>query len=142
MRSVLVISTVEHAEGAIRAALDDDVDTVRVVVPAVRQSRLQWLTNADDDARERADAAASRIEVTLPDRVESASAGDPDPLQAAEDALREFAADEIVVVTRPGDEAGWLEEGKHAEIRRRFGLPVRHLVLHGDGPVFEGAGPG
>jgi hypothetical protein len=43
----------------LRAALGDDIDELRVVVPAVHQSRLQWLTNADDDARERADDAAS-----------------------------------------------------------------------------------
>ena len=33
------------------------------------------------------------------------------PLLAAEDALRDFAPDEVVVVTRPDEEATWLEEG-------------------------------
>ena len=61
MRNVLVISSSEWPVAALRAALGDDIDELRIVVPAVHQSRLQWLTNADDDARERADDAASSI---------------------------------------------------------------------------------
>ena len=111
MRNVLVISSSERPVAALRAALGDDIDELRVVVPAVHQSRLQWLTNADDDARERADDAASSIADALPSRETEASAGDSDPLLAAEDALRTFAADEVVVVTRPDEEATWLEQG-------------------------------
>ena len=66
MRKVLVISSSEWPVSALRAALGDDVDELRVVVPAVHQSRLQWLTNADDEARERADEAASSIAEALP----------------------------------------------------------------------------
>ena len=89
MRNVLVISSSEWPVAALRAALGDDIDELRVVVPAVHQSRLQWLTNADDDARERADDAASSIADALPSQETEASAGDSDPLLAAEDALRD-----------------------------------------------------
>jgi hypothetical protein len=130
MRNVLVISSSEWPVAALRAALGDDIDELRVVVPAVHQSRLQWLTNADDDARERADDAASSIADALPSRETEASAGDPDPLLAAEDALREFAADEVVVVTRPDEEATWLEEGDTQAIARRLGgRRVTRLVV-------------
>lgn len=130
MRNVLVISSSEWPVAALRAALGDDVDELRVVVPAVHQSRLQWLTNADDDARERADDAASSIADALPSRETEASAGDSDPLLAAEDALREFAADEVVVVTRPDEEATWLEEGDTQAIARRLGgRRVTRLVV-------------
>jgi hypothetical protein len=115
---------------ALRAALGDDVDELRVVVPAVHQSRLQWLTNADDDARERADEAASSIAEALPSQETEASAGDSDPLLAVEDALREFPADEVVVVTRPDEEATWLEEGSSEAIAQRLGgVKVTHLVV-------------
>jgi hypothetical protein len=50
-RNVLVITSVERPVAVLREALGRDVDELRVVVPAVKQSRLQWLTNADDDAR-------------------------------------------------------------------------------------------
>ena len=130
MRNVLVISSSEWPVAALRAALGDDIDELRVVVPAVHQSRLQWLTNADDDARERADDAASSIADALPSRETEASAGDSDPLLAAEDALRDFAADEIVVVTRPDEEATWLEEGDTPAIARRLGgRRVTRLVV-------------
>ncbi|MDQ3122587.1 MAG: hypothetical protein M3Q59_08650 [Actinomycetota bacterium] len=100
------------------------------MVPAVHQSRLQWLTNADDDARERADDAASSIAGALPSEGAEAAAGDSDPLLAAEDALSDFEADEVVVVVRPDEEAGWLEEGGADEIERRLsGLKVTRLVV-------------
>jgi hypothetical protein len=101
-----------------------------VVVPTVRQSRLQWLANDEDDVRQAADTAAQEIAEALPAEDADAAAGDPDPLQAAEDALAGFEADEIVVVTRPDDEASWLEEGRGVDIERSFpGLDVTRLVV-------------
>jgi hypothetical protein len=128
-RNVLVITSVERPVEVLRGALGGDVDELRVVVPAVKQSRLQWLTNADDDAREEAEDAAASIDDATSGAVQAA-AGDSDPLQAAEDALAEFAADELVIVTRPDEEATWLEEGRAAAIERSFpGLKVTRLVV-------------
>lgn len=130
MRNVLVITSSEWPVAELRAALGDDVGDLRVIVPTVRQSRLQWLTNADDDVRERADDAATSIAGALPSQQAEASAGDPDPLLAAKDALRDFAADEVVVVTRPDEEATWLEEGSSEEIARALGgLKVTRLIV-------------
>ena len=130
MRNVLVISSSEWPVDELRAALGDDIDELRVVVPAVHQSRLQWLTNADDDARERAEDAASSIAEALPSQETDASAGDSDPLLAAEDALRDFDAYVVVVVTRPDEEATWLEEGSSEAIARRLGgLKVTRIVV-------------
>jgi hypothetical protein len=50
-------------------------------------------------------------------------------VQAVEDALRTFPADELVIATRSGDEADWLERGSGEEALRRFDLPVRRVVL-------------
>jgi hypothetical protein len=130
MRDVLVISSSEWPIAELRAALGDDIGELRVVVPTVRQSRLQWLTNADDDAREQADEAAASIADALPSQDSVGSAGDPDPLLAAKDALRDFAADEVVVVTRPDDEATWLEEGSSEVIAQALGgIKVTRLVV-------------
>ena len=128
-RNVLVVSAVDRPVAALRELLGD-VDEVRVVVPTVRQSRLQWLANDDDDVRVEADVAASEIARTIPSEDAEAIAGDPDPLQAAEDALADFDADELVVVTHPDDEASWLEEGRAQDIERSFpGLAVTRLVV-------------
>jgi hypothetical protein len=133
MRDVLVITSSEWPIAELRAALGEDVGELRVVVPAVRQSRLQWLTNADDDVRERADDAASTIADALPSQEAETSAGDSDPLLAVRDALAEFAADEVVVVTRPDEAATWLEEGSSDAIARAIGgIKLTRLVVSDD----------
>ncbi|HSK90748.1 MAG TPA: hypothetical protein VK875_05500 [Euzebyales bacterium] len=50
--------------------------------------------------------------------------GDADPLRAAEEALRRFQADEIVLSTLPQSSSRWLEVDLPSELRRRFGIPV------------------
>jgi len=133
MRDVLVITSSEWPIPELRAVLGEDVGELRVVVPAVRQSRLQWLTNADDDARERADDAASTIGDALPSQEAETSAGDSDPLLAVRDALAEFAADEVVLVTRPDEEATWLEEGSSDAIAQAIGgIKLTRLVVSDD----------
>ena len=93
--------------------------------PDVRQSRLQWLTNADDQTREQAEGAAPELGRGLPSKETESTAGDSDPLVAVQDALREFAADEVVVVTHPDEEASWLEEGKgRAIVEELHGVTV------------------
>jgi uncharacterized LabA/DUF88 family protein len=129
-RRVLVISTVSRSPEVLREAVGGEIDELRVVVPMVRQSRLQWLTNADDQAREQAEGAAAELGRALPSKETESTAGDSDPLLAVEDALREFPADEVVVVTRPDEEAGWLEEGKAREIADKLhGVPITRLEL-------------
>ena len=122
MRNVLVLSSSAPPADELRTALGEDVGEVHVVAPAVEQSRLQWLTNEEDDARAEAERTAREVaSATAGDaeRVE-AEAGDSDPLLAVEDALRTFDADEIVVVTRTGKGASWLEEGAAETIADRF----------------------
>ena len=56
--------------------------------------------------------------------------GDADPLQAIADALRTFPADEVVIVTHPDDKANWLEKDAGRSAKERFGVPVKHIVVH------------
>jgi len=129
-RKVLVISTVARSSAVLREVVGGEIDELRVVVPVVGQSRLQWLTNADDDARERAEGAAAELGRGLPSKETQSTAGDSDPVLAVEDALREFAADEVVVITRPNEEANWLEQGKGREIAEKLsGVKVTRLEL-------------
>jgi hypothetical protein len=46
-----------------------------------------------------------------------------------QDALREFPADEIVIVTRPEEDTTWLERAIGYEPPSRFEIPVTHLVV-------------
>jgi hypothetical protein len=125
-RKVLVVTTVEEAEEQLRAWLGGDVDELKVVVPVVKQSIFDWLAN-DERARAQAEVAAERTAGALPGRTVDALAGESDPGLAIQDALATFPADEIVVVTRPEDEATWLEEDAGVETGSFLGVPLRRL---------------
>jgi hypothetical protein len=131
-RRLLVVATASVPAAALRASLrahaGEDAETL-VVAPASGISRLDWLTNAEDDARADAAERADEVAEAAPtDDVES-RVGDSDPLLAIEDALRTFPADELVVVTLPDEDAAWLEQGSAEAALDRFSLPVTHLVV-------------
>lgn len=129
---MLVVTTVEEAEEALRARIGGDVDELKVVVPVVKQSVFDWLAN-DERARAQAEEAAERTADALPGRTVEAAAGESDPALAVQDALATFPADEIVVVTRPEDEATWLERGADVESGSFLGVPVRRLRVSAAG---------
>ena len=56
----------------------------------------------------------------------SGMVGSDDPIQAADDALRMFPADELVLVTDAG-RANWLEDDALSATRERYGIPVTHV---------------
>jgi hypothetical protein len=71
----LLIVTTEVANGALRDLVrsrgGDDADTL-VVAPALEISRLDWLTNAEDDARDEATSLAeTTAEATATEDVEA-----------------------------------------------------------------------
>ena len=102
----------------------------RVVSPALNSPLKTWVSD-EDGARATAQA---RLEATL-QRLAAAGieargdVGDADPLQAIEDALRTFAADEIVISTHPEGRSNWLERGVVAAARERYEGAVRHVVV-------------
>jgi hypothetical protein len=129
-RRILVVTTASapraEVDAVVRAHAGDDAE-VYIVAPASKISRLDRLTNAEDDAR---DDAAMRA-VAASDAVgakSEAHVGDVDPLLAIEDALRMFPADEIVVLTPPEGQASWLEDGLGEQAQQRFSIPVTPLV--------------
>jgi hypothetical protein len=130
-RNVLVVSTVEGADDAIRDQLGSDVGEVKVVVPAVRQGVLDWLAN-DERAFAHAREVAERTAEVLPGETVEAAAGEADIDLAIRDALATFPADEIVVAVHPADEAGVVERAAAERIELSVdGVPVRRLVVSG-----------
>ncbi|HET7045421.1 MAG TPA: hypothetical protein VFI37_11275 [Gaiellaceae bacterium] len=103
---------------------------VRVVAPALN-SPLRQIASDEDGARssakERLEASLERLRAAGIDA--SGEVGDADPLQAIEDALRTFGADELIVSTHPEGRSHWLERSVVAEARRRFAVPVTHVVV-------------
>ncbi len=130
-RRLLVVATASIPAAALHAAVrphaGEDAE-ILVVAPASGISRLDWLTNADGDARADATTRAGEVAEAAPsDDVES-QVGDSDPVKAIEDALRSFPADEMIIVTLPDEDAGWLEKGSAETALAQFSLPVTHLV--------------
>ena len=127
-RNVLVVSTVEGIAERLRGELGEDVDQLKVVVPAVRQGVLDWLANderAFTEAREQAERTADE----LPGETVDASAGEADVGLAIQDALATFPADEVVVAVHadeaPPPEAAAAETTPDAI----DGIPVRLVVV-------------
>jgi len=126
-KRLLVLATVPVSDEVLREAVGEAPGAeIRVVAPASDISRLDWLTNAEDDARREAADVASR---SANEVGADAEVGDTDPVQAIEDALREFPADEIVVATPQGEQAQWLEEDAGKRARERLGVPIREVAL-------------
>jgi hypothetical protein len=130
-KKVLVVTTAVADESELRDELAD-ADEVRVVAPAAKVSRLAWLTGAEDDARAEADRAAqSAAEAALGQAsVEvDPTSQNTDAAQDVDDALRTFDPDEVVVVTRAGEESTWLEDEALRKAVEEAGVPVRHVEL-------------
>ena len=134
MNRILVIAneTVE-SELLAHAIRAKEASQVLIVAPALNGRVRHW--TSDDDAAHA--AADERLRRSL-DRLAASGipangmVGDADPLQAAADALRVFPAEELVVATRPEGRSNWLARGVVERARRRFGLPVVHLVVDRD----------
>jgi hypothetical protein len=66
--------------------------------------------------------------------------GDPSPTTAIEDQLRDFGADEVIVVTHPRERETWQEQGEVERLRRELDVPVTHVMV-GDNGAAAVAGP-
>ena len=130
-RNILVISTVEHADDVLRAHVGE-AETIKVVVPVVRQGVLDWLAT-DQKAFGHAERVAERTAEQLSGETIDAVAGEADVGLAIRDALATFAADEIVVAVRPEEEEGLVESiaTDTAPQHRLEGVPVRFVVIGG-----------
>jgi len=138
---LLVVVTTEVADANVnefvRRSAGEDAE-VRVVAPASGISQLDWLTNAEDDARADAGSLADRTAEAAPTTDVQAEVDDSDPVKAIEDALREFPADEVLVISHLDDDASWLEAGSGKTAQTRFTLPIRLVTVAEDGSLTEG----
>ena len=115
----------------LRSAIGDhaaDDAEVLVVAPALN-SRLRFFASDPDPAIHRAEGVADETAERLEEAGIDAAGdtGESDPLQAIEDSLVSFAADEIVICTHPDADRNWLEEGLVDDAKERFDVPVRHF---------------
>ena len=134
---LLVVATSSGVSEPVRCEIDRRAGgrptKTMVVVPALAGSRFEQATGAVDDAIAHADEqrepAAEEAREAGAQLVTEPRIGDSDPILAIEDALREFPAEEILIVTRPAEDAAWMEEDLFDRARERFSQPIAHFVL-------------
>jgi len=125
---VLAMETVEDSDAVERIAAiahDDPVEPAEVLVlaPATNGSVSHWLSDVD--------GARDTAQVRLVHSLASLAAagvdargriGDTEPIQAVEDALRWFAADEVMLVCSPPDRSR-STPALRSELDRRLRVP-------------------
>jgi hypothetical protein len=107
---------------------------LRVVVPAVEATALRHTLGDIDEPKREAEARLGRVLAELrANGIEAGGeVGDPDPIQAAQDALLKAPADEIVIFEHERAQARWFEEGLLEKAEARLDPPLRMVVLHSD----------
>jgi GABA permease len=131
---ILVVANETLSGRALRREISDRSHggrtDLRVVCPALNSKIRHW-TNEEDQARVEAQQRLERLLSGLRgDGVDAqGDIGDDDPVQAMEDALRRFPADEVIISTHPPGRSNWLEHDVLQRAQERFDLPVTHVVV-------------
>jgi len=105
---------------------------LRIVVPAVEASSFRHTLGDIDEPRQEAEERLRRALDSLGRNGIDASGavGDPDPVQAAQDALLEAPADEVLIFERESEQARWFEEGLFDRAKESLQPPLRMIVVH------------
>jgi nucleotide-binding universal stress UspA family protein len=131
---ILVVANETLSGAALRAEITHRSrgrdSEVRVVCPALNTKIKHWVSDEDEarqQAAERLGAVLSRLERDgIPAQ---GDIGDGDPVQAMEDALRLFPANEVIISTHPYGRSNWLERNVIERARERFPVPITHVVV-------------
>jgi hypothetical protein len=114
----------------IRAHTGSGLIEALVIAPAHGSVATRWYVDEDAaraDATRRLRASVSclaRDDIRVEGRL-----ADPDPVQAIADALRDFPADEILIISAPQRPSTWLRPNAIDRVRRSFRQPIEHLVI-------------
>jgi hypothetical protein len=118
---------------ALKREVDGTPTEIRMVAPAVEIDPLHHTLGDIDEPREE---AAERLKVAVAAARDaglevSFEVGDPDPVQAAQDALLKRPADEILIFAHADDDKAWYEGDlwKHAE--DSLEPPLKLVVVDG-----------
>jgi hypothetical protein len=132
-RHVLVVAGVELAGDALGkelAAGDASEVQLDVLAPILASRSHFWASDVDDEREQ----ARVRLEASLAWATDQGFAAkgevaDPDPLVAVEDELRDFGADEIVIVMAARERKSWLANRMLGHLARELDVPVREIVV-------------
>jgi hypothetical protein len=130
---ILVVANETVAGRALRSEVvrraGEDAD-VLVVCPALNSPLRHWASDEDGARAEAEKRLAESLAALATAGVEArGEVGDADPIQAMDDALRTFGADQIVISTHPPGRSNWLEKEVIGRARERYPVPITHVVV-------------
>ena len=139
---ILVIADEGLTSGVFRDAITSRAQAgpteAFVTAPALASRLARWTGDEGSYVEARQHLDETLRELTALGVDASGEIGAHDPIQAADDALRVFAADELLFATHAESDANWLEQDVVDAARNRYGLPVTHIVV--DAPTRPEAG--
>lgn len=118
----------------IRAGSDGEGIDLRVVVPAIEANAFRHTLGDVDEPKREAEARLGRVlEELHANGIEATGeVGDPDPIQAAQDALLKKPSDEVVIFEHERAQARWFEDGLLERAEAGLDPPLRMVVVHND----------
>jgi hypothetical protein len=132
-RHVLVIANEALSGGQLRERIlgrDDEPVEVDILAPVLTSHLHYGVSDVDRELNQ----ARARLERSLAwareqGIVSCGRVGDPNPTTAIEDELRDFGADEVIVVTHSRERETWQERGELERLQRELDVPVTHVVV-------------
>jgi hypothetical protein len=132
-RHVLVVAERALAGEELRRQLQPEPGfavELDVLSPVMASRAHHWAGDVD---RER-DQAQVRLEASLAWAIQQGfvakgEVGDLDAMGAIEDELRDFGADEVIIVTHPSERTSWLANRMLSHLKQQLEVPVREIVM-------------
>jgi hypothetical protein len=111
-----------------------DRGQLRVVVPAIEAGPFRHTLGDVDEPTREAEARLERVlrELRANGIEATGEVGDPDPIQAAQDALLKGPSDEIIIFEHEEAQARWFEEGLLERAEAGLDPPLRMVIVHSD----------
>ena len=136
------VASMDELPPSVRSLIDE-AEEVRVVTPAL-PSWLQWLMSDVDGARHEADERLGVVlgQLRAETVVASGAVGDDTPLVAADDHVRAFQPDHILIALRSGEHADWHERGLLDRMKQSFRLPMTVFEIDAEGRVRDRSASG
>ena len=141
MRRYLVVANQtlggEHLAEAVKGRLATGDSRFHIVVPATSPADHAVWTEGEAHAlaTQRLQRALARFRELGAEA--DGEVGDPSPLEAINDALREEEFDEIILSTLPPGISRWLGQDLVHRVERSVDVPVTHVVGEPEGPPPE-----
>ena len=112
-----------------------------VLSPVMASRAHHWAGDVDRELEE----AQARLQASLrwakeQGFVAKGEVGDHDAMRALEDELREFGADEVIIVTEASERTNWLASRMLGQLKTQLEVPVREILVpdeQGEQPAWQ-----